>query len=423
MKELPSVLVYDSLRQMKRRMISVAQALERVTAAFSPLPAERVSLADALGRVLSEGVASRVTQPPSDVSAMDGYAVRAADVTKVPVTLRRIGVAAAGKAFDGSLGAGQAVRIFTGAPVPEGADAIVIQENAEAEGDDVLVRQGAAPGQFVRPAGLDFAEGRVLLPAGRVLTARDIGMAAAMNVPWLSVRRRPRVAVLATGDELVMPGEPRRSDQIISSNSLAVAAYVRVLGGEPVNLGIAGDDIESLGALITGARGADVLVTIGGASVGEHDLVRRVLDADGLELAFHRVAMRPGKPLIFGRLGSLAVLGMPGNPVSAGVSTVIFLKPAMETMLGIEGDDGPPPTALLGRDLDGNDERQDYLRATLANDAEGNPVATPADRQDSSMMAVFADADCLVVRPPHAAPARAGERVEIVPLRPGLLSL
>jgi molybdopterin molybdotransferase len=403
-------------------MITVAQALERVTAAFSPLPAERVALADALGRVLAEDVASRVTQPPSDVSAMDGYAVRAADVATVPVTLRRIGVAAAGQAFDGGLGAGQAVRIFTGAPVPEGADAIVIQENTEAAGDDVLVRQGAAPGEFIRPAGLDFAEGRVLLPAGRVLTARDVGMAAAMNVPWLGVRRRPRVAVLATGDELVMPGEPRTRYQIINSNSLAVAAYVRVLGGEAVNLGIARDDIESLGALIAGARGADVLVTIGGASVGEHDLVRRVLDAEGLELAFHRVAMRPGKPLIFGRLGSFAVLGMPGNPVSAGVSAVIFLKPAMEVMLGIEDDGRPPPTALLGRDLDGNDERQDYLRATLANDADGNPVATPAVRQDSSMMAVFAAADCLIVRPPHAAPARAGERVEIVPLRPGLLS-
>ena len=404
-------------------MISVAQALEKVTAAFSPLPAERVGLADALGRVLSDDVASRVTQPPSDVSAMDGYAVRAADVATVPVTLRRIGVAAAGQAFDGSLGAGQAVRIFTGAPVPEGADAIVIQENTSAEGEDVLVRQSAVTGTFIRPAGLDFARGRVLLTAGRVMTARDVGMAAAMNVPWLSVRRWPRIAVLATGDELVMPGEPIIRDQIISSNSLAVAAYVRVLGGEPVNLGIAADNVEVLRALIAGARGADMLVTIGGASVGEHDLVRRVFDEEGLELAFHRVAMRPGKPLIFGRLGPLAVLGMPGNPVSAGVSSVIFLKSAMEAMLGTSGDGGPPPTALLGRDLDANDERQDYLRATLANDVNGNPVATPDVRQDSSMIAVFADADCLVVRPPHATAARAGERVEIVPLCRGLLSI
>ncbi len=404
-------------------MISVAQALEHVTAAFSPLPAERVGLSNALGRVLSDDVASRVTQPPSDVSAMDGYAVRAADVASVPVTLSRIGVAAAGQAFDGGLGAGQAVRIFTGAPVPKGADTIVIQENTEAKGEDVVVRQGAEPGKFIRPAGLDFAEGRVLLAAGRVLSARDIGMAAAMNVPWLSVRRRPRVAVLATGDELVMPGEPRTRDQIISSNSLAMAAYVRVLGGEPINLGIAADDVKILRTLIAGAHGADMLVTIGGASVGERDLVRRVLDQEGLELAFHRVAMRPGKPLIFGRLGPLAVLGMPGNPVSAGVSSVIFLKPAMEAMLGLPGAGGEPPTALLGRDLDANDERQDYLRATLANDTGGNPVATPDVRQDSSMMAIFAAADCLVVRPPHAAPAEAGERVEIVPLRPGFLSL
>ena len=408
-------------------MISVAEALAHVTSSLGPLAAEQVALPDALGRVLAEDVASRLTQPPVDVSAMDGYAVRAADVASLPVALKVIGESAAGGAFDGTLGAGQAVRIFTGAMVPDGADAIVIQENTDAEGGAVIVKEGVAPGTYIRPAGLDFRAGQVLLAAGRVLTARDVGLAAAMNVPWLKVRRRPRIAILATGDEVVMPGEPLGRTQIISSNSVALDAYVRALGGAPINLGIASDNEESLHAMLAGARGADMLVTIGGASVGDHDLVRKVLGAEGLELTFYKVAMRPGKPLIFGRLGDVPVLGVPGNPVSAGISTVIFLGPAMEVMLGLRlpGEDaaGPAPTALLGCDLAANDRRQDYLRAALGRDAEGSLVATPFEKQDSAMMALLAAADCLVVRPPHAPPAKAGERVEIVPLATGLLSI
>jgi molybdopterin molybdotransferase len=403
-------------------MISVAEALARITSALAPVSSEQVPLSDGLGRVLAEDVRARVTHPPAAVSAMDGYAVRAEDVARAPATLRLVGESQAGGRFAGAVGPGEAVRIFTGAPLPPGADAIVIQENAERAGDRVTVREPAAAGRFVRPAGLDFRAGDALLKAGTVLTARDLGLAAAMNVPWLAVRRRPRVAFIATGDEIVMPGEPLGADQIVSSNSVALAAYVRAWGGEPLSLGIARDDAGSLNRLFAGARGADLLVTMGGASVGDHDLVREALGGEGFALEFFRVAMRPGKPLVFGRLGEVPVLGLPGNPVSVGVTAVVFLKPAVDTLLGVKPGGGPPATAALGCDVGANDQRQDYLRATLARAADGTPVATPFPRQDSSMLARFAAAHCLVVRPPNAPPAKAGERVEIIPLAGGVVS-
>lgn len=404
-------------------MISVEQALQGVIAAFSVLPAEQVPLNEALGRVLAEDVASRVTMPPADVSAMDGYAVRAADVAQVPATLTRIGESAAGRHFDGTVGPGQAVRIFTGAHVPSGADSIVIQENTTVENDRITILHEARPGRFIRRAGLDFAAGDVLLTTGTRLTARDVGLAAAMNVPWLMVRRKPRVAVLSTGNEVVMPGDPLGPDQIVSSNSVALEAYIRVLGGTPLNLGISRDSAESLRAMMAGAEGADLLVTIGGASVGDYDLVRQVLGDRGLDLTFYKVAMRPGKPLIFGRLGDTPVLGLPGNPVSAGVTSILFLRPAMAVMLGLSNDAGSMATAVLGRDLEANDERQDYLRASLTRDRQGDLVATPFEAQDSSMMQLFAQADCLAIRPPHAPPARAGDRIAIVPLQHGPLAI
>jgi len=349
--------------------------------------------------------------------------MRAADLGDPPTKLKRVGESAAGGGFTGQVGAGEAARIFTGAPVPAGADAVVMQEDTEAAGDEVTFNVTVTPGNFIRPKGLDFAEGAVLLPAGRVLTARDVGLAAAMNVPWLQVRRRPRVAILATGNEVVMPGDPVGPAQIISSNSVALAAYVRALGGEPVNLGIAGDTVDQLRAKMAASAGADVLVTIGGASVGDYDLVGQVLGDEGLDLTFYKVAMRPGKPLIFGQLGRTAVLGLPGNPVSAGVTSMIFLRAAMAVMLGTEDGALGSRGALLGRDLKENDRRQDYLRATLAHDAEGNLVATPFDKQDSSMLALFAQADCLVIRPPHAPAAKTGGRVEIIPFQTGGLSI
>ncbi|MBT3360012.1 MAG: molybdopterin molybdotransferase MoeA [Rhodospirillales bacterium] len=397
-------------------MISVAEAVAAISSGFTPLSTERIGLTDALGRVLAEDVVARLDSPFADVSAMDGYAVRAADVANVPATLTQIGESAAGLAFQGSIGPGQCTRIFTGAPVPEGADAIVIQEDTTARDDAITMNEAAKAGRWVRRKGMDFAQGDVLLSARTVLTGRHIGLAAAMNVPWLTVRRKPRVAILATGDELVMPGEAVGASQIISSNSLSVAAYVHELGGNPINLGIARDSEDSLRKMLTGAQGADLLITIGGASVGDHDLVRRVLDGEGFDLNFFRVAMRPGKPLIFGQLGRVPVLGLPGNPVSAGVTAVIFLRPAMNIMLGTAQDEGPAETALLGCDVAANDQRQDYLRATLSIDGNGQRIATPFDAQDSAMMARFAAADCLVIRPPHATPVKAGDMVEIIPL-------
>lgn len=403
-------------------MISVAEALAKVVAGVNRVPSEQVSLSDALGRVLAEDVASRLTHPPAAVSAMDGYAVRARDVARTPVTLKQIGESAAGSGFKGSIGRGETVRIFTGAPLPAGADAIVIQENAQAKGKAITVNEKVAKGRWVRPAGLDFEKGQRLLKAGTVLTARDVGLAAAMNVPWLIVRRRPRIAYTATGDEVVMPGDPLGRDQIISSNSVALGAYIRVLGGNPVDLGIARDSERSLRRILDGAKGADLLVTLGGASVGDYDLVRKVLNGKGMELGFYKVAMRPGKPLIFGNLSGIPVLGLPGNPVSAGVTSVIFLKAAIEKMLGIRRTVTAPTTAILGRALAANDSRQDYLRATLSRDKVGNLVATPFERQDSAMLTKLAEADCLVVRPPKAKPAAKGSRVEIIPLRQGTVS-
>ena len=397
-------------------MIPVTEALARITGAFTPLPAEQVALADALGRVLAEDVTARITQPPVAVSAMDGYGVRAADVAATPVTLRRVGEAPAGAPFDGAVGPGEAVRIFTGGPVPAGADTIIMQEVTEADGERVTILEPAPKGRYIRAAGLDFKEGDVGLTAGRRLTARDIGLAAAMNVPWPMVRRRPRIALLATGDELVEAGGSVGPAQIISSNTPALAAFAAALGATPVDLGIARDTDAALQAAAESARDADLLVTTGGVSVGERDLVQSALAQIGFVVDFWKVAMRPGKPLLFGRLDGLPVLGLPGNPVSALVCAIVFLEPAIAAMLGLSEPAGPPASALLGADLGDNDARQDYLRARLSFDAEGNRIATPFGRQDSAMLSHLAHADCLVVRPPHAPAAKAGTRVEIIPL-------
>lgn len=404
-------------------MISVAEALSQIIANVEQTCAEQVALPDALGRVLSEDIIARLTQPWADVSAMDGYAVRQADVASVPVNLTVIGESAAGGSFSGVVGASEAVRIFTGAPLPQGADTIIIQEVTERDGDAVKVLETSAKGRFVRPAGLDFKSGEVLIKAGRVMSARDIGLAAAANVPWVMVRRKPRVAIIATGNEVVMPGDALGDNQIISSNSVMLSAFLKVLGAEPLDLGIARDDTASLTRLIKSAEQADMLVTIGGASVGDYDLVNQVLGQEGVDLGFYKVAMRPGKPLIFGRLGTTPVLGLPGNPVSVGVTSAIFLAPAVRAMLGLETDTSVKETTQLGADLDENDVRQDYLRATLGTGPNGHRIATPFSRQDSAMMARFAEADCLIVRAPHAPAAKSGETVEIITLNTGRVSL
>ena len=400
-------------------MISVEEALGRILAGLAdrtPLAAEDILLSDGLGRVLAEDIRARVTQPPTAMSAMDGWAVRAADVAAVPATLRRIGAVPAGAHYDGMVGPGETVRIFTGAPVPRGADTIVIQEDADQDGDRVVVREGAPKGTYVRPAGLDFVAGAVGLTAGRRLTARDIGLAAAMNHPWLRVRRRPRVAILATGDEIVRPGDPIGPNQIVSSNALALSALIKSVGGDPIMLGIAPDESAALRRMAAGAQGADLLVTTGGASVGEHDLVRSGLAPDGLALDFWSIAMRPGKPLMFGRLGSVPLLGLPGNPVSSLVCGMVFLKPALEALLGLAPAQELRQTARLATDLKANDRRQDYLRARLHVDEDEVRQVIPFPKQDSSMLSPLAQADCLVVRPPFAPAARAGTPVEIIPL-------
>lgn len=403
-------------------MISVEDARARILAGLTPMPAETVSVSHAAGRVLTQDVKARATQPPVAVSAMDGYAVRAADVTQVPATLKVVGDVPAGGLFDGTVGAGQAVRIFTGAAVPAGADTIVIQENTDRDGDTLTVNEGAPERKFIRRAGLDFAAGDRLLPAGRLMTARDVGLAAAMDVPWLTVRRRPKVALLATGDEIVMPGEPKGPVHITSSNTFALSALIAACGGEAITLGIAHDNAESLTALATAARGADILVTTGGASVGDHDLVRAVLGEQGLDIDFWRIAMRPGNPLMFGHYNGVPMLGLPGNPVSTVVCGLIYLRPALRFMLGLP-DDSDTATAVLGRDVVANDRRQDYLRASLETGPDGQLIATPFETQDSSMLATLARADCLVMRPPHAPAASKGTPVPIVRFAAGTLSV
>ena len=397
-------------------MIPVEEALAKILSALTPLGAEEISVEAALGRVLAEDVAARVTQPPKPVSAMDGYAVKAADVASVPTNLTVIGAAPAGRGYQGMVESGQAVRIFTGAPLPDGADSIVIQEDTEAAGNEVTVKEAPAPGNFVRPAGLDFRVGDIGIPAGKLLTARDIGLAAGMNHPWLRVVRRPRIAILATGDEIVRPGDPIGRDQIVSSNALALSAFVRGAGGEPLVLGIAPDEMDGLSRMVAGARGADLLVTTGGASVGDHDLIQTVLGESGT-LGFWKIAMRPGKPLMFGRIHDTPVLGLPGNPVSSMVCALLFLGPAIARLLGRPASGPQTQAARLTAALKPNDRRQDYLRATLAVDTDGTMLATPFAKQDSSQFSLLTKADGLLVRPPHDPARAAGETVQVIPFR------
>jgi molybdopterin molybdotransferase len=391
-------------------MQSVEAARARILAALAATPPETVALAEAAGRVLARPVAARLTQPPAAVSAMDGYALRAADAA-LGARLRVVGEAPAGHPFAGQIGPGEAVRIFTGAFIPAGADSILLQEDATAEAGTVLVREAVTQGRWVRPAGLDFATGEHLLAAGRKLTARDIGLAAAANHPWLTLHRRPRIGILATGDEIALPGDPLPMGGIVSSNAHALAAMLRAAGAEAVILPIAPDDADAIATLAQGARGCDMLVTTGGASVGEHDLVQKALVPGGFALDFWKIAMRPGKPLIWGRLGETPMLGLPGNPVSALVCAVVFLLPAVAVMAGLPAAPTPSAAALAGADLAANDQREDYLRCTL--DGE---VATPFSRQDSSMLKTLARADALLIRAPHAAALPAGSPVRIIRL-------
>jgi molybdopterin molybdotransferase len=399
-------------------LMPVAEALARVLAEAEPLPAEPASLTDAHGRVLAADVAALRTQPPANVSAMDGYAVRTEDVARVPARLKVIGEVAAGHPFQGSVGAGEAARIFTGGVLPPGADTIVIQEHTTREADIVVVAKSVGEGRHVRVEGLDFTLGSVLLAKGRRLSDRDLALAAAMNHACVPVHRRPKLAVLATGDELVMPGSTPGFGEIVYSNGYATMALARREGCEVVDLGIVPDRLAETMAAVRRAHdlGADILVTSGGASVGDYDLVQRALAAEGLALSFWKVALRPGRPMMHGRLGSMHVLGLPGNPVSAYVCAVLFLIPLIRRLTGRADVEPALETARLGCTLPENDERADYLRATLAPGADGIAVATPAPVQDSSMLMPLAAADCLLVRAPHAPAVEAGELCSIIRL-------
>ena len=402
---------------MNRALMPVAEALTRVLADARPLPAETVPLDEARGRVLTEDLNALRTQPPDAVSAMDGYAVRTADVAQAPVKLKLIGEVAAGHPFDGEVKAGEAARIFTGGVMPAGTDTVVIQEVTAREGDTVIIQKATAKGRNVRDRGIDFTQGQPLLRKGRHLTDRDLMLAAAMNYPTLSVHRRPKVAVLGTGDELVAPGSAPAAGEIVYSNGFALMAMARNEGAEVSDLGIAHDRVEDIAAAVrrAGDWGADILLTSGGASVGEHDLVQRALASEGLDLSFWRVALRPGRPMMHGRLNGMQVLGVPGNPVSSYVCAFLFLVPLIRRLAGRDDTERVPESARLGHDLPANDERADYMRATLSIGPEGL-VATPLPNQDSSLMAPLAKADCLLIREPFAPAASSGSHCVILKL-------
>jgi molybdopterin molybdotransferase len=397
--------------------LSVAEARGKILHDVVPTPAEPIAVEAAHGRVLASGLVARLTQPPFDASAMDGYAVRSGDLSKLPATLELIGEAAAGHPFAGTLGPGQAVRIFTGAPVPAGSDAIVIQEDAERDGARVRIRNSEVDRTHIRPRGLDFSAGAPLLAGGRRLGPREVSLAAAMGYGQLSVQRRPRLALISTGDELVAPGQTPGQGQIVSSNHLGVAAMAEAVGADVAFLGIARDLPESLAAHFERAGEADVLVTIGGASVGDHDLVAPVLTAKGMVLSFWKIAMRPGKPLMFGRLKQTRILGLPGNPVSALVCARLFLVPLLRALLGLSPEgDGAELKARSAVALEANGAREHYMRATQRRGEDGLALVTPVRSQDSSLLSPLAEADCLLIRPAGAPAVPIGGLVPILPL-------
>jgi len=399
-------------------LVPVAEALERLLDGAAPLAGESVSLFEAVDRVLAEPVVALRTQPPFNASAMDGYATRAADVASVPSRLSVIGMAPAGRGFDGSVGERQAVRIFTGAPLPEGADTIVIQENVrDLGGGEIEVIEPTAQWRNIRRIGLDFSKGDVLLERGRLLDPAALSLTASANHPRVSVVKRPLVAIIATGDELLPPGSELGPDQIISSNAYGVAAAAQSVGARALDLGIAADRKGAIAALVKKAvaAGADVIVTLGGASVGDHDLIHDVLTGEGMTLGFWKIAMRPGKPLMFGRLGDIRCIGLPGNPVASLVCSQLFLKPLLARLGGRDHRQDIRP-ARLGAAMPANDLRQDYVRSVVRED-DGGLVATPFSIQDSSMLRMLADANGLIVRAPFAPASAAGDSCSVLMLR------
>ena len=391
----------------------VAEALEMILRAAKHLPTEPVKLKDAHGRILAKAITARRDQPPFDASAMDGYAVRTEDAAEGAI-LKLAGVSAAGHGFAGTVKPGQAIRILTGAPLPKGADAIVIQENASLDNNALRINKAAVPLRHIRKRGLDFKVGDVLVPENVKLNGRDIALAASSGAATVSVRRKPRVAIITTGDELVEPGAKPRADQIFSSNTFALEAMLKSWGAETINLGIIKDSLKSTASAIARAlKSSDLLVTTGGASVGDHDFVQAALKQTGFKIGFWKIAMRPGKPLMFGTKGKFLALGLPGNPVAAMICARLFLYPLLCKMAGTSADI-PEATAILETALPANDERQDYVRATLSHLADGRRTANPAAIQDSSMQRTLRLAQALIIREPLAPPAKKGDIVPIL---------
>lgn len=399
-------------------LLPVAKALERLLDGAEPRGSEMVSLSEASGRVLAAPLHALRTQPPFDASAMDGYAVRADDIVSLPVCLSVIGSAPAGRQFTGTIGQGQAVRIFTGAPVPGGADTVVIQENVRDLGNgEIEVQEPTTPGRNIRAKGLDFRQGDLILDTGRLLDPAALSLIAAANHPEVEVVRAPLVAIIATGDELLPPGSNPGPDQIIASNAYGVAAIAMSLGARVLDLGIAADRKDAIAALAGKAleAQADVIVTLGGASVGDHDLVHEVLSGLGMDLDFWKIAMRPGKPLMFGRLGGTRCIGLPGNPVASLLCSHIFLKPLLARLAGLPY--APDIRhAVLDTPMAANDLRQDYVRA-IGRETHDGLVVSPFSVQDSSMLRTLADANCVIIREPFAPAAESGSACSVLMLR------
>ncbi len=396
-------------------MISVTEARQKIVAAVAPVGTESISVLESLGRVLAENAVARISHPAANVSAMDGYAVRAADAT-LNATLKVTGTSAAGHPWDGSVNAGEAARIFTGAHVPAGADTVVLQEDTTAAHGQVTINEAAILGKHIRPHGQDFKTGETVLHAPRRISYRDVGLLAAMNLPQINVFKRPRIGVLSTGDEVVMPGDEVKHGQLVSANGPGLFAFVASFGAIPVHLGIARDDAASLTAMAEAAKDLDMLITTGGVSVGDHDLIAKVLGENGLDVDFHKIAMRPGKPLLFGNLKGIPFFGLPGNPVSAMVCSILYVGPALEKMQGLEGAAPKTIRARLSVGIKANDKREDFLRATLERTETGETIATPYPKQDSAMISTLAKADGLVVRPPFAPQAQPGDVVDVITL-------
>lgn len=390
-------------------MITVAQALEHLFSLTTPMDIEEIPLRAAAGRVLARDISAQRTQPPFAASSMDGYALRRAEV-EPDAMFKVVGEAAAGHRYTGALNAGQAVRIFTGAPVPEGADFVVIQEDVTRRGDLITLGHKIGDKDNIRLAGGDFTKGQTV-PAPLRLRPADIALLAAMNIATVPVYRKPVVAIMATGDELVQPGEMPGPDQIIASNTYGLAAQLDALGAQTRLMPIARDNAPSLQRAFELAQDADLIITIGGASVGDHDLVAPVAATMGMEQSFYKVAMRPGKPLMAGKLGTSAMVGLPGNPVSALVCGTIFVAPMVNAMLGLGQSAAPRRTVPLAADIPANGPREHYMRAVITEGA-----VTPADRQDSSLLTILASANALLVRPPSDGPHSAGAFVEVIDL-------